>query len=171
MKRAKVRWDGGSKVLRSWGGSFRIVYTVQSFRLKTPRVLMVLYRWFVCIINSVYHLKLKVKYTHNSKLCIMPRWFGLPLFSLMLVLLNRPQSTSVVEISNHLGSSYWWPGSACLHIYWPQSPVAWGEKQITFLLTPTRTTLSHSFDFYPSFSPPFFLPTSFLLTCWSVILQ
>lgn len=145
--------------------------TVRSFRLKTPRVLMALCCWSVCIINSVYHLKLKVKYTHNSKLRIMPRWFGLPLFSLMLALLNRPQSTSVVEISNHLGSSYWWPGSACLHIYWPQSPVAWGEKQITFLLTPTRTTLSHSFDFYPSFSPPFFPPTSFLLTCWSVILQ
>lgn len=32
---------------------------------------MVLYRWFVCIIGIIYHLKLKVKYTHNSELHIM----------------------------------------------------------------------------------------------------
>lgn len=72
-------WEQGSKLLRSYGISFWIIFiiwcqiNVSSYLQYwwTPIFLMVLYCWFVCIINSIFFLKLKVKYTHNSVLRIM----------------------------------------------------------------------------------------------------
>lgn len=48
----------------------RLMYPILSY-IQDTYVLMVLYCSFVCIINSIYHLKLKVRYTHNSELRIM----------------------------------------------------------------------------------------------------
>lgn len=75
-EKIEVSWEQGSKLLRSYhielywrqtNASFQNIFNISLRHL----LLMVLYRWFVCIIGIIYHLKLKVKYTHNSELHIM----------------------------------------------------------------------------------------------------
>lgn len=70
---------------------FKNLFAIYSM-FKTALVLILLYYLFVCIINIISLLKLKVKYTHNSEYvwCWGPIWrssldSNLPLFfSLML---------------------------------------------------------------------------------------